>query len=135
MILMDQETGDGVVVLDLATYEQMVGGRGGNRGVAERMSDRVQEREYEPEREYDRPQQPRRISASMLSEAEVLAQVGEPITRVVRKRPVGMRQNPAQRDLTSGGLRDTINRDIGEWKNAPKNKLEDEERFYLEPIE
>jgi hypothetical protein len=76
MILMDQETGDGVVVLDLATYEQMVGGRGGNRGVAERMSDRVQEREYEPEREYDRPQQPRRISASMLSEAEVLAQVG-----------------------------------------------------------
>jgi hypothetical protein len=172
MVLMDQETGEGVVILDLASYEQllaasengdvqqpMMAPRGGFEPAPREMQTQAhQQVQMQPQPRQSLPQQQsmmagqrfqqrpsygsqhdsgrtRHIPSSLLTEAEVFAQVGEPLTKVVRKKPVTMR--PA--DLTPQSRVGKINRDIGEWKSAtttvPQEPIEDEERFYLEPIE
>lgn len=172
MVLMDQETGEGVVILDLASYEQLLAAsengepqqiamspRVGFEPVAQHMQGvqqtqhvrQVQSQQPQPQQQsmmggqrfQQRPiyssqhdsGRTRHIPSSLLTEAEVFAQVGEPLTKVVRKKPVTMR--PA--DLTPQSRVGKINRDIGEWKSAtttvPQEPIEDEERFYLEPIE
>lgn len=172
MVLMDQETGEGVVILDLASYEQLLAAsesgdmqqsvmhpRAGLEPVARELPMQMhQQAQPQPQSRQSLPQQQsmmggsrfqqrpsyaaqhdsgrtRHIPSSLLTEAEVFAQVGEPLTKVVRKKPVTMRPT----DLTPPSRVGKINRDIGEWKSAtttvPQEPIEDEERFYLEPIE
>ena len=149
IVLADPETGRAVVVMDLEQYERLCGAAPAQAPIPQLQTPLTS----------PTPQQPQRI------EPEIPQKIAKPSENPFKKRgyqfgvaePV---KKEVLHDLTQDELLDKINRDIGAWKTAQERKrsdelqgvaqgaqrpeplkvetvsaLEDEERFYLEPIE
>jgi hypothetical protein len=119
VILADQQTGKAVVVLDLESYERLCAPSPAQVATpAPRPEIKVQETEKVAE-------------ISQNSDAKRKAVFA----------PSASKETGAMADLTQEELMAKINRDIGAWKTAQdrkrpsRNAFEEEERFYLEPIE
>lgn len=133
VVVADPDTGRAVVVMDLESYERLC-------GAAPVSTPAVTE-----------------TAKTVVEKVEKTAEFSEVSTK---KRKVSAKVEeapsaPIMGDLTQEGLIDKINRDIGAWKTAQERKrtvelqsaahsaprfetasvLEEEERFYLEPIE
>jgi hypothetical protein len=133
IVVADPDTGRAVVVMDLESYERLCGGAPAV----------VQTAQETPKKEPEK--------------VEIKAEISEISTkkRRVSAKAEDLVPAPLMGDLTQEGLIDKINRDIGAWKTAQERKrteelqsaaqkfpryeatnvLEEEERFYLEPIE
>jgi hypothetical protein len=139
VVLADPTTGKAVVVLDLDVYEKLCGTASSD--VSEKAAPVVSMPVPKPAfQEFEK-----RPEVSQIVPKKKLVKVG----------PEMMGATHVMADLTQEQLIDKINRDIGTWKNAqlirrddeikpgrqemPRFEavaaLEDEERFYLEPIE
>ncbi|MBI4457363.1 hypothetical protein HY633_00160 [Candidatus Uhrbacteria bacterium] len=140
VILVDPQSGKAIVLLDLESYE--------------RLSAPNDEPKFTPGP--SAPAASVRIAASDSVEPEKIAQHSEkkPRERVMEENPFRARAAAHLGDLTRAGAIDKINRDVGQWKTAQGAKraeelkmvelktqlasagaLEEEERFYLEPME
>lgn len=133
IVVADPDTGRAVVVMDLESYERLCGGAPATVSAAPTTSKIAVEK----------VEKPAEISENL------------PKARKGAKKAEEATPSPIMEDLTQEGLLDKINRDIGAWKTAQERKrtvelqsaaqtfprfeatsvLEEEERFYLEPIE
>jgi hypothetical protein len=139
VVLADPQSGRAVVVMDLESYEKLCGSKSPE----------------EAPKEVSRPTEistgfaPQKGGKNAEQSQKVAKKTG------VRLTPDTMGGTHVMTDLTQEELIDKINRDIGAWKTAQErrrsdelksaahsapqhetvNALEDEERFYLEPIE
>jgi hypothetical protein len=159
MIVPDPTTGKSYVVMDMESYERLLAGStpvpaysaGGQQALQPFPQPQMPMAYQVPFQAMPQaPQQPVFVPpAPTPPESHFSAQQSrkEPIPTTPRK--------PASVDLTQEELLDKINRDIGDWKTAQERKrtevlqtaaepqrqifdeqaLEEEERFYLEPIE
>ncbi|MBN1585220.1 hypothetical protein JW899_02515 [Candidatus Uhrbacteria bacterium] len=160
VVLVDSETGRAVVVMDLDTYEGMVsaGNATGSGGAVPEPISGAARRESsetvlpEPKKEGAAAKKPVTSASEAPAKEPVPKSPYPPVPE--KKDPLAA---PAFADLTQSELLDKINRDIASWKNAqedrkregelaavakeasgaerPGDVLEDEERFYLEPVE
>ncbi len=178
VVLADQNTGEGVVVMDLASYEALsaaknaledsarsAAGSAGSTSTADQPLPLAMPEHKAPVLPPVTPAQanhvaprgrPAQPKPQIISEAPVQILETTPVAQSGRKPTSTFSSGPATAglgDLTQQELLDKINRDIGEWKNAketrlnqesqtvaqqpqaPAGALEEEERFYLEPIE
>jgi len=150
VVLADPATGKAVVVMDLASYERLSTG-----AVAQPIQAQPQTAPIREEKPV--PPAPAREPEIEVVETRKTAQIRE-ITSTEEKQ---VRTKPERRsavempDLTQEELLDKINREIAAWKTAQEKKrsdelkaaardiaplpqaavFEEEERFYLEPIE
>lgn len=140
LVLADPTTGKAVVVMDLEQYERLCAVAPDQAAV--QISD-------------PNPFQAPKIEVEIPQ--KIAKQSDNPFKK--RGRQLGVEiplESERPRDLTQEELLDKINRDIGDWKTAQERRrtdelksvahgiadrsavvsaLEDEERFYLEPIE
>ena len=167
VVLVDPSTAKAVVVMDLESYEKMLG-------------QPAQTAPAEPAPPVEKEEEPAEKPATATPSPDILPALSGKIPKQEVQQPVAdkgeetatVSPNPAaSSDLTQDELLDKINRDIGEWKTAQERKrtaelqavvtreepaaatlsksepepvqeviqptggLEEEERFYLEPIE
>ena len=148
VILADPETGKAVVVMDLAEYERLCVAPPPAPAVASPVPLPVPAPHVQVH--VPAPKTVEEISQKMAQPSD------NPFKKRGRQLGVEGGVTPAtSRDLTQEELLDKINRDIGAWKTAQERKrtdelkavvqntprletvnaMEDEERFYLEPIE
>jgi len=140
VIIADPQTGKAVVVLGLDSYEKLC-------NVVAPQDEAL-------------AAQPTPQTEIRLPNPQVIQKMAQPSVASVRtKVHVAVRETPKEaivrQDLTHGEPEAKMNRDIGAWKSAPEsrrieelqsvpqpvpqmemaNVFEEEERFYLEPIE
>lgn len=148
VVLADQQTGKAVVVLDLPAYEKLLAG--GSAALSEPKSAARAVPAVQPE--ISPTEKPQLFSINSKKKAKISDfSINELKFPISAKEPVA---GPNLADLTQEELLDKINRDIGTWKTVQESKrteelkaafgvaplaraqiLEEEERFYLEPIE
>jgi lipoprotein-anchoring transpeptidase ErfK/SrfK len=133
VVVADPDTGRAVVVMDLESYERLCGAAPAVTAAAPvevpKMAEKVEK---------------------VAEFSEISTKKRKASNKIEETAPA-----PVMGDLTQEGLIDKINRDIGAWKTAQERKrtvelqsaahsaprfetvnvLEEEERFYLEPIE
>lgn len=162
MIVPDPTTGKSYVVMDMESYERLLAG---STPVQQAFPQQQMPMGYQapfqaPQPVIQQPLQPVFVPpATPLPESHFIAQQSRKDAQTPTPRKA------ASMDLTQEELLDKINRDIGDWKTAQERKrtevlqsaaerpgtrpaapaansqafseeaLEDEERFYLEPIE
>jgi len=160
VILMDPDTGRGVVVMDLEAYEKLSSGKSleiveKKEEVKEisKIVELVEPQEIQIEDKIDE-----KVEEKVENKAEKPVMEETSFKRPYppadnKKRPM---DTPAFSDLTQSELLDKINRDIATWKTTQEQRregelvtaakevvetkpktdvLEEEERFYLEPVE
>ena len=144
VVLADPQSGKAVVVLDLESYERLC-------AVPNVVSAPAQAPVAAP---VTLPPEAPKIAPTFVQKVAQSSQKTEPKTQP--KMTIGQpSEKAAMADLTQEELLDKINRDIGLWKTAQERRhsdeltsvtrslprfeaqsaLEEEERFYLEPIE
>jgi len=142
VVLADPQTGKAVVVLDLSSYERLCVG-------------------VKPAETQDQPAVAGEATAASRIEGLFVEKIAEIKEKPAMKaKPADKLTAPTANagltDLTQGELLDKINREIAAWKNGQESKrteelqaaaktaapfsgaagvFEEEERFYLEPIE
>lgn len=141
VVLADPETGKAVVVMDLSSYERLC--TSGVKAESVAAPAVFKEPESEP-----------RISPPKSQKTAENAVIPAKMARVVEPAPAAP-VSSGLTDLTQAELLDKINREIAAWKTAQESKrteelkaaaktvspfvaagvFEEEERFYLEPIE
>ncbi len=148
VVLADPQTGKAVMVMDLKAYEQLVSGA---RPEVPAALPPVEPAVKPPVSE-DKPAEPPLAvkPAKNLSKKAAVSEISFP---AAKPEPISTEASLA--DLTQEELLDKINREIGAWKTAQESKrtqelqsaaqnirqfqvskaFEEEERFYLEPIE
>ncbi len=142
VVLADPQSGKAVVVMDLSSYEKLCVGV----KPAELSSKPPAQDETAPAPKSEEPK------------AQKVAEIKEKTAIEIRPadKPATRAANPGSSDLTQEELLDKINREIAAWKNGQEQKrtdelkaaaktavpfsgvagvFEEEERFYLEPIE
>ncbi len=123
VVLADPEGGKAIVIIDLDAYEKLAAGAAKIPSAAAVIA-----KEQAQQFASAYAEKTAEVSENPFKKRKAQFRVDEPIPATVAS------------DLTDGALGDKLNRDIGTWKTAKKgpkasNALEDEERFYLEPIE
>ncbi len=149
VVLMDEKTGEAVVVLGLESYEKLVGTGMGRDQLVQPISQPVapliqpvpstpaqqptpiapvaQQQVRQPQVQQQRQPEERRGHAKGLTTEEVMAAVGE------RERPI---QPPPQPPVQQPVMQQRPTEPINQAPIEPKkDAVNDEERFYLEPIE
>ncbi len=150
VVLADPNTGKAVVVMDLSSYEKLCVGVKPALSQVEEPAD-LSSKPAVSEESVPVPQneEPKAQKNAEIKEKKTIE--AKPVIK-----PSAAAANPGSADLTQEELLDKINREIAAWKNGQEKKradelkaaaktaapfsgiasvFEEEERFYLEPIE